>query len=69
MHAKYEVLPIEGSEGIEFLGEPQPRRVYRPGDVIELDDQKHAVEGLLARGQIRPLAPPAVAPVAHTKGG
>lgn len=57
MKAKYEVLPIEGSDGIEFLGEPFPRHVYHAGEIIELDDKVHAVDGLLGRGQIRIARP------------
>ena len=53
MKKSYIVQAIEGSEGIEFLSEPPVnRRVYRPGDVIELDDAVHNVAGIMARGQI-----------------
>lgn len=61
---RYEVLPFEGLDGIERGTDPPVgRRIYRPGDIIELDEKLHGVAGLLANGQIRPVVEPVVQPV------
>lgn len=53
MKKKYIVQAIEGVDGIELASDsPVNRRVYGPGDVIELDDKIHNVAGIMARGQI-----------------
>lgn len=58
---RYEVLPVEGLDGIERGSDPPVgRRIYRPGDIIELDDRIHNVAGILANGQIRAVVEPAV---------
>ena len=71
MKKKYRILPVEGLDGIEFLADnPVGRRIYGPGEIIELDDTIHAVARIMARGQIEEIieAPPEViklkAPVA-----
>ncbi len=71
MRKKYKVLEVEGSEGIEFGSDsPVGRRVYRAGDIIELDDKVHDVAGIMARGQLSEIfeAPkPIVEEIKETK--
>lgn len=53
MRKRYIVQDVEGFDGIEFLADnPVGRRVYRGGEIIELDDSLHNVAGIMARGQI-----------------
>ena len=52
---KYLVLPFDGFDGIERGTDPPVgRRIYVPGDIIELDETVHGVAGLLAGGRIKP---------------
>ena len=56
MKKRYRILPVEGLDGIEFLADnPVGRRIYGPGEIIELDDTIHAVGRIMARGQIEEI--------------
>lgn len=55
MKRTFRVLPVEASEGIERLCDPIPRHLYRPGQVVELDDSTCDVAGIMAGGQIEEI--------------
>ena len=49
----YIVSKLTG-DGIEKLSDPMPRRIYRPGEEIELDPKVSDIEGMLGSGFIIP---------------
>ena len=56
MKQKFVVQGVEGFDGLQLLSEPTVgRRIYGPGEVVELDDQQHDIAGLKSRGIIRDL--------------
>ena len=70
MKRKYVVRAVEGWAGIELMADPLPRRIYGPGDVVELDDSVHDVAGLMGRGLLGPPveeAPASKGMVAHNE--
>ena len=53
MKKKYVVQRLEGYDGIELMADPViGRHIYGPGEIIELDDRKHDVAGIMGRGLI-----------------
>ena len=57
MKRKYMVLDIPGLDGIQFMSEPTVgRRIYKAGEVVELDDAVHNVADLVAHGKGAPLS-------------
>lgn len=63
MRKRYLVKAVEGSSGIEKLSDPPVgRRIYLPGEEIELDDAVNDVAGLKGRGQIEDIPEPTPEP-------
>ena len=69
---RYQVQAVENIAGLEFLVDPPVgRRLYGPGEVVEIDEEKVNISGLLGSGIVRldkgssPLARPAECPGCH----
>lgn len=51
----YIVQPCDGFVGVEFLADPPVgRRVYQPGEEVELDDKIHDIQNMLRTGIVAP---------------
>ncbi len=68
MDKKYMVQRVDHTEGIERLRDPIPRRLYRGGDVIELDALREPVKQFLDSGLIVSLEPDPEPEPKKTKG-
>ncbi len=64
MDKKYVVQDVTWTEGLERLRDPMPRRLYRAGDVIELDEKRESVAHHLASGLIKPYVEEVPEPMA-----